>query len=203
MKDRVDTIVSFFNSRSWVKTELSYHSDYELLIAIILSAQCTDKLVNKVCRELFNKCSNFSSLSEISVEELDNIIHSVTYHHDKAQRLIRMAKTICDKYQGIIPNDRDILVTLPGVGRKSANLFLATIYDMPYIAVDTHVARVSNRLGLVCSDNPLYIENELMEIFEEKYYNKINPWFVIFGRYTCKATHPQCDQCPFTQICTK
>ena len=199
--DKVKFIIDYFINKEVIKTELFYENSYQLLISVILSAQCTDKRINIISPSLFNKFPNFKSLANASEIDVYNIIKSVSYPSDKSERIIYVSKIIHEQYNDLIPNDFNELVKINGIGRKTANLVLSILYDYPGIAVDTHVLRVSNRLGLVKSNNADIVEKNLANIFSIEYFNKINPWFVIFGRYTCKAKNPLCEGCGLKEIC--
>ena len=199
--DKVKFIIDYFKNKEIIKTELFYENSYQLLISVILSAQCTDKRINIISPSLFNKFPNFKSLANASEIDVYNIIKSVSYPSDKSERIIYVSKIIHEQYNDLIPNDFNELVKIKGIGRKTANLVLSILYDYPGIAVDTHVLRVSNRLGLVKSNNADIVEKNLANIFSIEYFNKINPWFVIFGRYTCKAKNPLCEGCGLKEIC--
>ena len=199
--DKVKFIIDYFKNKEIIKTELFYENSYQLLISVILSAQCTDKRINIISPSLFNKFPNFKSLANASEIDVYNIIKSVSYPSDKSERIIYVSKIIHEQYNDLIPNDFNELVKIKGIGRKTANLVLSILYDYPGIAVDTHVLRVSYRLGLVKSNNADIVEKNLANIFSIEYFNKINPWFVIFGRYTCKAKNPLCEGCGLKEIC--
>ena len=199
--DKVKFIIDYFKNKEIIKTELFYENSYQLLISVILSAQCTDKRINIISPSLFNKFPDFKSLANASEIDVYNIIKSVSYPSDKSERIIYVSKIIHEQYNDLIPNDFNELVKIKGIGRKTANLVLSILYDYPGIAVDTHVLRVSNRLGLVKSNNADIVEKNLANIFSIEYFNKINPWFVIFGRYTCKAKNPLCEGCGLKEIC--
>lgn len=182
------------------RCELNYKKDYELLIATILSAQSTDKRVNMVTAILFDKYDIFS-LKDALISDIENIIYPVGTHKRKAQYIKIVAQKLVEKYNGTVPNDRKFLESLPGVGRKTCNVVLSNLYNIPAIAVDTHVKRVSNRLGLSKSDNVFIIEQDLMKIFPKDKWGRIHHQLVLFGRYICKSTKPQCNKCPFTNKC--
>ena len=182
--------------------ELKYNKDYELLIAIVLSAQTTDKRVNKVTEILFAKYENLFELSNANITDIENIIREIGTYKKKAIFVKEIAKKLVNDNNLIIPNDREYLESLPGVGRKTANVFLSVIYDTPTIAVDTHVARVSKRLGLVKdSDNVLVIEKKLMKIVPKERWSRTHHQMVLFGRYHCKAIKPNCENCKISTIC--
>ena len=182
------------------RCELEYNKDYELLIATILSAQSTDKRVNSVTKVLFAKYDIFS-LADANIKDIEQIIYPVGTHKRKAEYIKSVAKSIVEKYNGKVPNDRTFLERLPGVGRKTCNVVLSNLYDVPAIAVDTHVSRVSKRLGLTKSDDVSKIEQDLMKFFPENKWSRVHHQLVLFGRYICKSKNPGCDKCPFTSIC--
>ena len=178
------------------KCELLFNRDYELLIATVLSAQSTDKRVNIVTKELFSKYDIFS-LANANVGDIEKIIRTVGTFKRKAVYIIEIAKKLVRDYNGVVPNNREYLESLPGVGRKTCNVVLSNIYNVPAIAVDTHVARVSKRLGLTKSDDVLEIEKDLMNFFPKDKWSRVHHQLVLFGRYTCKSKNPLCDKCPF------
>lgn len=183
------------------KCELEFNSKYELLVAVILSAQCTDKRVNAVTRELFKNYNTPEKMVSLSVEELENKIHSCGFYHNKAKNILSMSNDLIERFGGEVPNNKEDLQTLAGVGRKTANVVYSEGFSGDAIAVDTHVLRVSNRLGLVKTDNPHICEIELMSIFDKKDWTRLHLQLVLFGRYICKSQNPQCKDCPFTNIC--
>lgn len=183
------------------KCELEYNKDYELLIAIVLSAQTTDKRVNKVSRILFSKYPSLKELSEAKIEDIENIIKEIGTYHKKAVFVHEIALKLLDKKD---LNDREFLESLSGVGRKTANVFLAEIYNEPTIAVDTHVSRVSKRLGFCnVEDDVLTIERKLMKLIPKERWNRTHHQLVLFGRYYCKALKPECENCKLKDICKK
>ena len=183
------------------KCELNYQKDYELLIAVMLSAQTTDKKVNQVTEILFKKYDTLKRLSEANIEDIINIIKPIGTFNKKANNIIEISKSLLNR--GSVPNDRDYLESLPGVGRKTTNLVLSTLYDEPYIAVDTHVTRVSNRLGIVNTNDVLLIERELYKKIPIDRLNKTHHQLVLFGRYYCKAINPKCGNCKLKKSCKK
>ncbi len=183
------------------KCELNFNSKYELLVAVILSAQCTDKRVNIVTNELFKEFNTPYKMVKLSIEELENKIHSCGFYRNKAKNILSMSQDLIDRYGGEVPSNKEDLQTLAGVGRKTANVVYSEGFNGNAIAVDTHVLRVSNRLGLVKTENPLICENELMRIFDERDWSRLHLQFVLFGRYVCKSQNPQCDRCPFKNMC--
>lgn len=184
------------------KCELNYNNDYELLIAIVLSAQSTDKRVNSVTSIIFNKYNSLKALKEAHLEDLEGIIRPVGSFRKKASYIKNIATILDENYNGVVPCDRDELIKLPGVGRKTANVFLGEFYNMPAIAVDTHVERVSKRLSLASeSDNVLKVEKRLEKVFSKDVWARRHLQLVLFGRYYCKAIKPECRECKLKDIC--
>ena len=178
------------------RCELNYNKDYELLIATILSAQSTDKRVNSVTSILFSKYDIFS-LKNANLKDIEKIIYPVGTYHRKAEYIKLVAKELVEKYNGIVPNDRVFLESLPGVGRKTCNVVLSNIYNVPAIAVDTHVKRVAKRLQITDKEDVLEIENDLMKFFPKNKWSRVHHQLVLFGRYICKSQNPDCKNCPF------
>ena len=178
------------------RCELNYNKDYELLIATILSAQSTDKRVNSVTSILFSKYDIFS-LKDANLKDIEKIIYPVGTYRRKAEYIQIVAKELVEKYNGIVPNDRVFLESLPGVGRKTCNVVLSNIYNVPAIAVDTHVKRVAKRLQITDKEDVLKIENDLMKFFPKNKWSKVHHQLVLFGRYICKSQNPDCKNCPF------
>lgn len=186
------------------KCELNYFNDYSLLIAIMLSAQTTDKRVNEVTKVLFSKYKTLEELSNANITDLENIIHPLGSFRKKAYNVKEIARILNDEYKGIVPSDRNILETFPGVGRKTVNVFYSEYLSIPAIAVDTHVERVCKRLKLAKNDdNVLEIEKKLMRNFNKETWNKRHLQLVLFGRYFCKAKNPECANCKLVNICNK
>ena len=184
------------------KCELNYSKDYELLIAIILSAQSTDKRVNTITPIIFSKYNSLKALKEALLEDLENIIRPIGSFRRKASYIKNIAFILDEKYNGVVPKNRDDLIKLPGVGRKTANVFLSEFYNVPAIAVDTHVERVSKRLKLANrDDNVLEIEKKLEKVFSRENWAKRHLQLVLFGRYFCKAIKPMCNSCKLKDIC--
>lgn len=184
------------------KCELNYEHDYELLIAVMLSAQTTDKRVNKVTSVLFKKYPGIKELSEAPIDDIENIIREIGTYKRKSMYVHEITKKLRDDGYDYVPNDRDYIEKLPGVGHKSANVFLANIYNEPTIAVDTHVARVSRRLGVACDqDNVKVIEKKLEKVISKDRWSKTHHQLVLFGRYYCKAVSPLCENCELKEIC--
>ena len=183
------------------RCELNYNKDYELLIAVVLSAQSTDKRVNEVTPILFSKY-DINSLKDVDLKELEEIIRPIGTFKRKAVYIKEIANRLVNDYNGIVPNDRTYLESLPGVGRKTTSVVLSNLFDVPAIAVDTHVERVSKRLGLAKDDDSvLEVESKLMKSFKKEVWNKRNYQLVLFGRYNCKAIKPECDNCKLKDIC--
>lgn len=183
--------------------ELNYYDLYSLAVAVMLSAQTTDKKVNMVTPKLFNQFPNLISLCAATEEEIIEIIKPLGLANAKAKNLILFSKKVINDFQGNIPNTLDELITLPGVGRKTANVILSEGFKINRIAVDTHVERTSKRLGLVnMNDNVLEIEKKLMNLFEESSWHHLHHLLIHFGRYFCKAQNPNCNECSFRGICT-
>jgi len=186
------------------KCELNYQKDYELLIAIVLSAQTTDKRVNKVTKVLFDKYPTIETLSEAKIEDIENIIKEIGTFRKKSIYIHQITTKLKEDGYEYIPNDRKYIESLKGVGHKTANVFLSNIYDVPTIAVDTHVTRVSKRLNIVSSsDDVREIEKKLMKKVPKERWSKTHHQLVLFGRYHCKAKNPLCKSCEIKQYCKK
>lgn len=184
------------------KCELCYNRDYELLIATVLSAQCTDKRVNEVTSVLFSNYDIYG-LSKAEKKDIERIIRSVGTSSKKSDYIIKIAQSLVDNYNGVVPNDREYLESLPGVGRKTANVVLSNLFDVPAIAVDTHVERVSKRLKLVRKNAKVFdVEKKLMKIIPMELWSNTHHQMVLFGRYICKAKKPECDKCLFYEDCS-
>ena len=184
------------------KCELEYTKDYELLIAVMLSAQTTDKRVNMVTRVLFKKYDSLEKLSKADINDIIEIIKPIGTFNKKASNVISIAKSLVNDKNGIVPNDRTYLESLSGVGRKTTNVVLSNLYDEPCIAVDTHVSRVSKRLGIAKkNDDVLTIEKKLNEKFPKEKLSRLHHQLVLFGRYYCKAKNPLCENCELKNIC--
>ncbi len=181
--------------------ELDYKNSLELLIATILSAQCTDKRVNIVTKSLFKKYNTPKDYAVSDLSDLEQEIYSTGFYKQKAKNIKACCRKLLTDFGGEIPADFDKLNSLPGVGRKTASVVAANAFNIPAIAVDTHVKRVTNRLGLVTSNSPEKIELELKKIFSKKYWIKTSHWFILLGRYICIARKPKCEVCKLTQYC--
>ena len=186
------------------KCELNYSNEYELLINIMLSAQTTDKRVNLVTKELYEKYNSLKSLSNADINDIKRIIHSLGNYNKKSEYIKEIATTLVNKYNGIVPKNRLDLESLPGIGRKTVNVFLSELNIEPQIAVDTHVHRVSKRLNLANEkDDVLKTEMKLKKIFKKEDWNKRHLQLVLFGRYKCKAIKPECENCKLRNICKR
>ncbi|MBR2245942.1 MAG: endonuclease III [Bacilli bacterium] len=184
------------------KCELTYFNDYSLLMAIVLSAQSTDKRVNMVTPIIFNKYKTLEDLSNADLEDLENIIRPVGSFRKKSIYLKEIANILVNKYSGVVPKDKESLVLLPGVGGKTANVFLSEFYNYPAIAVDTHVERVSKRLKLAyMKDDVKKVEEKLMKKFPKDKWARLHLQLVLFGRYHCKAINPNCKNCKLKDVC--
>ena len=201
--EKIDLINSYLDELfPEPKCELNYSNDYELLISIMLSAQSTDKRVNQVTSILFDKYKSLEALNEANIDDLENIIRSVGSFRKKSQYIKDIASTLITKYNGVVPRDHELLVEINGIGRKTANVFLSEYYKDPYIAVDTHVSRVSKRLGLARkNDDVLEIEKKLQKKFDKSLWARRHLQMVLFGRYKCKAISPLCSDCKLKDIC--
>lgn len=183
------------------KCELEYSKPYELLMATVLSAQCTDSRVNQVTKILWDHFT-LATLASAPIKEVERIIYPVGTYHNKAHYLIDIANRLIKDHNGEVPNDFNYLVTLPGVGRKTANVVLSNIYDRPAIAVDTHVYRTSHRLGLVPKNKNVYeTEQYLMKVIPQDKWSRLHHQLVLLGRYTCKAKNPLCENCLLKEYC--
>ena len=183
------------------KCELNYNKDYELLIATVLSAQCTDKRVNEVTEVLFSKY-NIYSLSQATKKDVESIIYSCGNHNKKSDYIISIAKSLVRDYDGHVPSNREYLESLPGVGRKTANVVLSNLFDIPAIAVDTHVFRTSKRLGLASTKDSVFdVEKKLMKKIPKDRWSRTHHELVLFGRYICKSINPACDLCNLKEYC--
>lgn len=184
------------------ESELKFSNPYELLVAVILSAQCTDKRVNMTTPLLFQRFPTPYDMAASSVDEIYTFIKSISYPNNKAKNLYGMAKTLVDDFGGVVPDNLDDLQRLPGVGRKTANVMMAVAFGQPAMPVDTHVFRVANRIGLTKnSKNVLETERVLVKHFPKKVLSKAHHWLILHGRYTCLARKPKCEQCGITAIC--
>ncbi|MGL6267055.1 MAG: endonuclease III [Chitinophagaceae bacterium] len=203
VKERYQFVMEYFQHHSPdAETELLYDSPYQLLVAVILSAQCTDKRVNQTTPAIFDRYPTSADLAVASFDELFPLIRSISYPNNKAKHLIGMAAMIQASFNGQVPMTVEDLMKLPGVGRKTANVITSVIDQQPNMAVDTHVFRVSARLGLTRNaKNPHQAEKQLIKHFPEKLVHKAHHWLILHGRYTCKARKPNCTICGLKEIC--
>ncbi len=201
-KQEILEIMEIFNKEDPnPRCELNYKNAYTLLVAVILSAQSTDKGVNKATEKLFEIADTPQKMVELGEKGLINYIKSIGLFNNKAKNIIAMSKDLLERYNGDVPSDRDNLTTLAGVGRKTANVVLNVWYKKPALAVDTHVMRISHRLDLSQGKTPLIIEQDLLKVLPEKYIINANHWLVLFGRYICKAQKPKCKECLINKYC--
>lgn len=202
-KERYQQILNYFETHDApAETELHYEDPFQLLVAVILSAQCTDKRVNMVTPALFRDYPNAEAMAAATPEAIFPYIKSISYPNNKAKHLAGMARILLSDFGGKIPNEVDQLVKLPGVGRKTANVIASVVYDKPAMAVDTHVFRVAARLGLtVNAKNPYQAEQQLVKNIPERLVPKAHHWLILHGRYICLARRPLCEKCPLTQWC--
>lgn len=203
-KQRYQFVIEYFQEHSPdAETELIYDSPYQLLVAVILSAQCTDKRVNLTTPAIFEKYPDVYALSKSNFDELFPLVRSISYPNNKTKHLLGMAKMLVEDFNGEVPMTVDELVKLPGVGRKTANVITSVIDGQPNMAVDTHVFRVSHRLGLVprTAGTPLAVEKELIKHFPKDLIHKAHHWLILHGRYICLARQPRCAECGLREIC--
>ena len=200
--ERYNAIFEWFaQNQPAVRSELHYENPFQLLVAVILSAQCTDKRVNLVTPALFGRFPSAEELAAASFDEVYPYVKSVSYPNAKARHLIAMAQMLLSDYGGAVPSDIDALMRLPGVGRKTANVIASIVYDRPVIAVDTHVFRVSHRLGLSDGSTPRAVELDLERHIPEAQRAIAHHWLILHGRYICTARSPKCSDCPLTAWC--
>lgn len=205
-KERYKFILDYFeNTLPDVSTELKFGSVFQQLVATILSAQCTDKRINEVTPALFARYPNAKAMAAADEADILAYIKSVSYPNSKAKHLVDMSRMLVDKFNGEVPSDFDALVSLPGVGRKTANVTRAVSFGFPSMAVDTHVYRVSHRLGLVSANanTPAKVEKELLANIPAKLVSRAHHWLLLHGRYVCKSIKPNCAGCVFVGICPK
>lgn len=202
-KERFQRLIAYFEeARPTAQTELEYGNPYQLLVAVILSAQCTDKRVNMTTPALFAAYPDADALAKATQEEVFEYIKSISYPNNKAKHLVGMARKLVSDFGGEVPSDVDELQTLPGVGRKTANVIASVVFNLPALAVDTHVFRVANRIGLTKnSKNPLQTERELVRYIPEEKIPIAHHWLILHGRYVCQARKPHCAECGIATIC--
>ena len=202
-KERYERLIAYFEKeRPQAQTELEYQNPFQLLVAVILSAQCTDKRVNMTTPALFAAYPDAQAMAEATEEDIFENIHSVSYPHNKSRHLVGMAQKLVSDFGGEVPGDVDELQTLPGVGRKTANVIASVVFGLPALAVDTHVFRVANRIGLTHnSKNPLQTERELVRYIPEEKIPIAHHWLILHGRYVCQARKPHCGECGIAELC--
>jgi endonuclease-3 len=197
----IKTIEYFLANNPEADTELHYKTPFELLVAVILSAQCTDKRVNMITPTLIAKYPDPVSMAKAETADIYNVIKSCSYPNNKAKHLSGMSKMLAEEFGGTVPSDPAQLQRLPGVGRKTANVVASVIYNKPVMAVDTHVFRVANRIGLTNAKNPLSSELQLTKHIPKKLIHKAHHWLILHGRYICKAQKPKCESCGLSEFC--
>ncbi|MEM9296955.1 MAG: endonuclease III [Bacteroidota bacterium] len=203
-KDRYEQFITYFDkNQPEAETELVYNNPFELLITVILSAQCTDKRINQATPALFREFPTPEHLAASHFDELFPYIRSVSYPNNKTKHLLGTAKMLVENFNSTVPSNLQDLQKLPGVGRKTANVIASVVYDQPTMAVDTHVFRVSKRLGLINQNSrtPLEVEKQLVKHIPEEHVNKAHHWLILHGRYTCLARKPKCESCKITHFC--
>ena len=202
-KDDAKKVIDLLSTKYIDVPELKFNSDYQLLVAVILSAQCTDKRVNIVTAELFKRYDTAEKMAKISQSELERYIFSCGFYKNKAKNIIAMSKTLVGNYGGQVPEDFETLQSLPGVGRKTANVVTSVAFHKPAIAVDTHVFRVSNRIGLVSADNPYDTEMQLRALIDINDWSRTHHYLIYLGRDVCKAGKADCQNCILKDVCEK
>lgn len=202
-KERFNKVIDWFTENMYVaETELHFNNPYQLLVAVILSAQCTDKRVNIITPPFFKRFPDAQTLANATIMDIFELIKSCSYPNNKSKHLLRMAKTLINDFEGIVPSDTSLLQKLPGVGRKTANVIAAVIYNKPTLAVDTHVFRVAARLGLTTNaKTPLQAELQLIKHIPDALIPKAHHWLILHGRYVCQARKPKCQECGLSDIC--
>jgi endonuclease-3 len=203
IKDRYKAVINYFESAMPIaETELVYRTPYQLLVAVILSAQCTDKRVNIITPPFYEVFPDAESLSKASEDQVFELIKSCSYPNNKSKNLIGMARTLINEFKGVVPSDIDELQKMPGVGRKTANVIASVVFNLPAMAVDTHVFRVSNRIGLTTnSRTPLATEKQLVKYIPESKLAIAHHWLILHGRYVCIARKPKCAECGLIEFC--
>ena len=203
LKNKYRYLIEYFEKNMPIaESELNFENSYQLIVAVILSAQCTDKRVNMTTPALFERYPDAEALSKATVEDIYELIKSISYPNNKSKNLLGMAKVLMSDFNGIVPDDVDKLQILPGVGRKTANVVASVAFNKPAMAVDTHVFRVSARIGLTKNaKNPLETERQLVKYIPESLIPKAHHWLILHGRYVCKARKPECEKCGINTIC--
>lgn len=195
-------IMDIFNQKDPnPRCELNYSNAYTLLVAVVLSAQSTDKGVNRATEELFKIADTPQKMAALGLDKLKHYIKTIGLYNNKAKNIIALSKELMEKYQGEVPHNREALENLAGVGRKTANVVLNVWFNEPTLAVDTHVMRISHRLNMSDGKNPLEVEKDLLKVLPDNYKKNANHWLVLFGRYICKAQKPDCPNCPVSSFC--
>jgi endonuclease-3 len=202
-KERTQKFIAYFSKNMpEAKTELDYTNVFELTVAVVLSAQCTDKRVNIITKNLFTEMPVAEVMAEASIDAIFDLIKSCSYPRNKAKHLSGLAKMLVNDFDSKVPDNLEDLQKLPGVGRKTANVVGSVYYDIPAMPVDTHVFRVADRIGLTTkAKNPLQAELQLLKLFPEDKLNIAHHWLILHGRYLCKARRPECERCGITDIC--
>lgn len=195
-------IMDIFNQKDPnPRCELNYSNAYTLLVAVVLSAQSTDKGVNRATEELFKIADTPQKMAALGLDKLKHYIKTIGLYNNKAKNIIALSKELTEKYQSEVPHNREALENLAGVGRKTANVVLNVWFNEPTLAVDTHVMRISHRLNMSDGKNPLEVEKDLLKVLPDNYKKNANHWLVLFGRYICKAQKPDCPNCPVSSFC--
>lgn len=205
-EERLDYILNYFRKEMpQVTTELEFSNVFQLIVAVVLSAQCTDKRINQITPELFRRFPDAKTMADSDIDEIYEYIKSVSYPNAKAKHLYEMAKILTERYGGEVPSDMNALLDLPGVGRKTANVIQSVAFGKATLAVDTHVYRVSHRLGLVSkkADTPYKVEQELTKMIAKEDVHNAHHWLLLHGRYICTSRKPHCEKCALEQICPK
>ena len=205
LKEKYENIISWFSENMPVaESELNYSNSFELIVAVVLSAQCTDKRVNMVTPSLFGAYPDAEAMSKASLDEILHYISSISYPNNKAKHLLGLSKALVEYFSGVVPQTMEELETLPGVGRKTANVVMAVAFNKPAMPVDTHVFRVSHRLGLVpkSATTPLAVEKKLVKNIPTKLLADAHHWLLLHGRYVCKALKPDCENCGLKIYCS-
>jgi len=202
-KERFEKVLAYFQETNPdAGTELNYHDPYQLAVAVILSAQCTDKRVNMITPAFYQKFPTAEKLAKATRDDVFQLIKSCSYPNNKAKNLIGMAQVLIRNFNGIMPSERETLQTLPGIGRKSANVLAAVLFNKPTLAVDTHVHRVSARIGLTTgARNPYQTEMQLVKYIPAELIPAAHHWLILHGRYICKARKPLCEECGVSRLC--
>lgn len=199
----IDTLFQIFERHNPnPKTELHYHDAYTLLIAVMLSAQTTDVNVNKATDKLFALADTPKAMIQVPLETIENALQTLNFYKTKAKNVHGISHTLVKEYAGVVPAQREDLEALPGVGRKTANVVLNVAFHQPTLAVDTHIHRVANRLGLCATTDPLKTEQALLRVIPPQYLSHAHHWLILHGRYICKARTPQCGVCPVSSVCS-